>query len=198
MSQEINLLNPEFAEKRKVLSFVGMLLVLGALFVLMLLYYAISAYQADALGKAAVDALKTQALKQAQLAQLAESYRPRQKDLQLVAEVARLEAEIKDRDRALAILKSGNLDNIHGYSRYMEAFARQIVPGLWLTGFSIQGREMDIQGRTLSPDLVPVYINRLDKEEVMRGITFASLEMQLPEKAADYLEFALQSNGAGK
>ncbi len=198
MSQEINLLNPEFAEKRKVLSFVGMLLVLGALFVLMLLYYAISAYQADALGKAAVDALKTQALKQAQLAQLAESYRPRQKDLQLVAEVARLETEIKDRDRALAILKSGNLDNIHGYSRYMEAFARQIVPGLWLTGFSIQGREMDIQGRTLSPDLVPVYINRLDKEEVMRGITFASLEMQLPEKAADYLEFALQSNGAGK
>lgn len=198
MSQEINLLNPEFAEKSKVLSFGGMLQGLGALFVFMLLYYAVSVYQADALRKAAADALKTRALKQAQLARMAESYKPRQKDPQLVAEVARLEAEVKDRDRALSILKSGDLDNIHGYSRYMEAFARQIVPGLWLTGFSIQGREMSIQGRTLSPDLVPVYINRLDKEEVMRGVTFASLEMQLPEKAADYLEFSLLSNGAGK
>ena len=198
MSQEINLINPAFAEKSKALSFVGMLLGFGVLVVFMLLYYAVSAYQADALRRAAADALKIQALKQAQLARIVESYKPRQKDQQLVAEVAQLETEVKSRDHALSILKTSDLDNIHGYSRYMEAFARQIIPGLWLTGFSISGKEIDIQGRTLSPDLVPAYINRLDKEDVMRGITFASLEMQLPEKAANYLEFSLQSNGAGK
>jgi Tfp pilus assembly protein PilN len=198
MSQEINLVNPAFAEKSKALSFVGMLLGLGVLVVFMLLYYAVSAYQADALRRAAADALKIQALKQAQLARIVESYKPRQKDQQLVDEVAQLETEVKSRDHALSILKTSDLDNIHGYSRYMEAFARQIIPGLWLTGFSISGKEIDIQGRTLSPDLVPAYINRLDKEDVMRGITFASLEMQLPEKAANYLEFSLQSNGAGK
>ena len=177
MSQEINLLNPAFAEKSNVLSFTGMFQGLGALFAFMLLYYAVSAYQADSLRKAAADALKAQAVKQALLARMAESYRPRQKDPKLAAEVATLETEIKDRDRALTILKSGDLDNIHGYSRYMEAFARQIVPGLWLTGFSISGKALSIQGRTLSPELVPAYINRLNKEEVMRGITFASLEM---------------------
>lgn len=198
MSQEINLLNPAYAEKSRALSFAGMLAGLGALFVFMLLYYAVSAHQADVLRKAAADALRIQALKQAQLAHMAESYKPRQKDPQLVAEVMMLETEVNDRDRVLAILKNSDLDNIHGYSRYMEAFARQIVPGLWLTGFSISGKEMEIQGRTLSPDLVPAYINRLNKEDVMRGITFASLEMQLPEKAANYLEFSLQSNGAGK
>ena len=88
----------------------------------------------------------------------------------------------------------------------MEAFARQTLNGLWLTGFSIDGdaTQMSLSGAALSPELVPGYIMRLNNEKVMRGKTFASLQMQLPKVDAGkpattkYLEFNLQSVRAGE
>jgi hypothetical protein len=50
----------------------------------------------------------------------------------------------------------------------------------------------------VSPQLVPSYIQRLGKEKVMRGKTFATLQMQQPKKDGDriiprYVEFNLRS-----
>jgi hypothetical protein len=87
---------------------------------------------------------------------------------------------------------------------------------LWLTGFTIAGSgELEIRGRALSPDLVPSYIQRLNREEVLAGRSFARLEMSRPKpesapapdknKAAAkapglprFLEFNLATADAGK
>lgn len=199
MSQQINLLNPAFVEKKAILSSANLLQGLAAVLACLLVFYAYSAYRTRGMVGQAKEASRLQAEKQAQLLGLSAAYKPRQKDPVLAGEIEKIEKELGARDEALAILKGGGLENIRGYSGYMKAFARQIVPGLWLTGFSIRGREVALQGKTLRADLVPIYINRLDHEEVMNGTTFASLEMQVPkDKSANYLEFSLQANEAAK
>jgi hypothetical protein len=97
----------------------------------------------------------------------------------------------------------------------LRAFSRQILNGVWLTGFSIHGAgsEIGLQGRAMQPELVPAYISRLKREPVMQGKSFATLEMQLPladqagkgdpatarqRVPAGYIEFSLQSSGMMK
>jgi hypothetical protein len=111
----------------------------------------------------------------------------------------------------MAALKGGAFGNQQGYAEYLRAFSRQSLSGLWLTGFSIAGSgELEIRGRVLSPDLLPSYIQRLNREAVLAGRSFARLEMSRPksEPAAGkapllprHLEFsliALDEPGTGK
>jgi hypothetical protein len=59
---------------------------------------------------------------------------------------------------------------------------------------------MSLYGAVLSPQLVPSYIQRLNKEKIMRGKSFASLNMQqgaAVEKAGkSYVEFSMHSTDA--
>jgi hypothetical protein len=104
--------------------------------------------------------------------------------------------------------ESGNMvDNTTGYSATMQALARQIGSGIWLTGFTIAraGTEVSLQGKVLSPELVPAYLDRLKQEPALRGLQFSALEMRLPKSTGDkknelsssalppVLEFSLQS-----
>ncbi|MDP1897626.1 MAG: hypothetical protein Q8K43_07060, partial [Sulfurimicrobium sp.] len=79
------------------------------------------------------------------------------------------------------------------------------VNGLWLSEFGIKGagKEMLLGGRTLRPELVPAYIQRLNREETTKGRDFAALEMQQPKaepatpdkpaRVPNYIEFRLHS-----
>jgi len=126
----------------------------------------------------------------------------------LEQELKKVETDLAMQREIINTMKSGVLGNTRGYSEYMQAFARQIVNGLWLTGFSIDGdaAQMSISGAALSPELVPAYIKRLNNEKAMRGKAFSSLQMQLPKSnvgadagkqaTTQYLEFSLQSVNA--
>jgi hypothetical protein len=121
--------------------------------------------------------------------------------------VAAAEAELKALHDVSSVLQGGALGNTAGYAEYFRAFSRQNVSGLWLTGVSINGAGNDIgvQGRAMQATLIPNYIARLTGERVMRGKTFASLDIGRPEArsrggfigagpaAAPFVEFSLQS-----
>ena len=81
-----------------------------------------------------------------------------------------------------------------------------------MTSFNITGGGNDIamQGRSLKPELVPVYVSQLKREDIMQGKSFSALQMQLPQIAsvpvsgkvetstpveyAAYVEFDLRSS----
>jgi len=119
----------------------------------------------------------------------------------LQEEVKKLDAESASQKEILETLKNGVIGNTEGYSEYMRAFARQVVNGLWLNAFDIQGdgAQMSLSGGVVSPQLVPMYIQRLNKENVLKGKTFAALQMQQPKPIAgkvpvtSYVEFSMQS-----
>jgi hypothetical protein len=126
----------------------------------------------------------------------------------LDAEIQRLEAALKTARDSMNVLEGGALGNREGFARYMQAFARQALDGLWLTGFTVAGSgEVAIEGRVLRPELVPAYIQRLNAEPVLKGREFSALELRRPPPAATpggeaapaksetprFLEFALST-----
>ncbi len=218
MSQQINLFNPIFLKQKKYFSAVTMAQALGMILGGCLLVGAYAYYQVKAQEREAASTTAQLALVQTQLAKVNASYGPAQKNKALEDEVRRTDAEVKSLQQVFDILQKGEFGNTKGYAEYLRAFARQVVNGLWLTGFSIEGAgtEIAIHGRALQPDLVPAYIGRLGREPALQGKSFAALDMRLPasepgdkDKTASaaagaktrqpaYIEFSLQSSGAMK
>lgn len=206
MSQQINLFNKELRKSAKVFSALNMVQGLGVMLLCAILFYAYTVYQSGQFEQQLEVAGKNLALEQTKLNGLAAEFSRQRAGLSLEQELKKLSAEAASQRSIIDALKNGAIGNTRGYSEYMQAFARQSVNGLWLTGFSIEGdaAKMSISGAALSPDLVPGYILRLNNEAVLRGKTFSSLSMQLPkvdagkQAAPQYLQFVLQSAAGGE
>lgn len=215
MSQQINLFNPIFLKQEKLFSAVTMAQALGLILLGLAALTVYSHYQSSSLNIQAVANTTQLALAQAQLAKVNADFGSRQKSKLIEDDIQKTEAETKSLQQVFDILQKGEFGNTKGYAEYLRAFSRQILGGVWLTGFSIYGAgsEIGLQGRALQPELVPAYISRLKHEPVMQGKSFATLEMQLPLVdqvgksgpaaskqlvPARYIEFNLQSSGMMK
>lgn len=201
MSQQINLFNPIFLRQKKYFSIVAMLEALGLILLGTLLMYGYALYQVSQLEEQSAETARRYTDDQGRLSRYAAEYSPQQANQALQDELKSAEAALAAQQYVISTLKGGTLGNTRGYSEYMRAFARQVVPGLWLTGFTItgDGAQMSLSGGVLSPGLLPQYIGRLNREGVMHGKSFASLQMQQPAAGSGnatpnrYVEFSLQS-----
>jgi hypothetical protein len=113
-----------------------------------------------------------------------EAAAPRKPNAELELTVRELEAQLKARQDIVDALRRGLVGTTGGFSEYMRVFARQTVQGVWLTGFDITagGDELTIAGRTLNADLVPAYLERLNREAAVQGRSFGSMVInQAPE-----------------
>ena len=200
MSQQINLFNPVFLKQKKYFSLLAMVQSLGLIAVGAALFYAYATWQSKEMSRQFADSNKRYAVEQERMERFSAEFAPQQTAQLLQEELKQTEAQLNAQHATIEALKSGAVGNTSGYSEYMRAFARQIVHGVWLTGFKITGEatQMSVSGAVLYPELLPAYIQKLNHERVMRGTTFATLQMQLPsteaEKSARYVEFTLQSD----
>ena len=214
MSQNINLFNPIFRKQRQVLTLATVAYCLCVTLAALLGYRYYLQEQVAGLGAELQTAQALLKSQQGYVERLKGRAVPKA-DALIEADVARLESELKTAREAMGALKGGAFGNQQGFAEYLRAFSRQSVNGLWLTGFTIVGSgDLEIHGRVLSPDLVPSYIQRLHKEQVLAGRSFARLEMSRPapeaekDKAAKksaraprFLEFSLATSypaGGGK
>lgn len=203
MSQQVNLYNPIFLKQKKIFSSLTMAQALGLLALGLFVFYAYARFQVANLQTESERSAKRMEAAQARVARLAPQFGPRLKSADLESKIKQAEAELQALDAVQGALHKGSVASGSGFSPYFKALARQVVAGLWLTGFSVTGSEMVISGRTLKPELVPDYIHRLGEEQVMQGRKFAMLEMRQPEApvAKDgkpgavppFVEFTLQS-----
>jgi len=179
VAQQINLFNPTFLKKKKYFSSVTMLQALGLLFAGMIAFYGYAAYETRTLARVAADSSRQLAAQSAQIAALTKELSPQGRSRMLEDELARTSARLKQREELLALMHTGGLGNTDGFSRYLAALARQSRDGVWLTSFSVAGDEAELQlaGRVLHPELVPVYIRALNNEAVMRGRRVTELRL---------------------
>ena len=85
----------------------------------------------------------------------------------------------------MGILEGGAIGNRKGFAAYLQAFSRQAIDGLWLTGFTVGGAgDVAIHGRVVNPELVPAYIQRLNNESALKGREFSVLELRRPQPTA--------------
>jgi hypothetical protein len=207
MSQQINLFNPDFLQKKKLFTATTMaaglgVLVLGLAAVGVAAKMRVASLQAQA-AQGEVQLEKTRK----RLASVSAEFAPRKEDPRLVEELSQAQSELLALKEVAGIIERGDLGNTEGYAEYFRALARQNVEGLWLTGVSIAGAGLDIgvRGRAMGAALVPAYLGRLRNERVMQGKPVGSL--QIGEAAAlrvvtdgkessapaPYVEFSLQS-----
>lgn len=214
MSQNINLLGPAFRKQRRLLTLATTAQALGITLAALFAYQFLLQQQVNGLAaelRTAEGLLGSQRSYVEKLKGKPTALKP---DAQLEADIGQLEGELKTAREAMEALRGGAFGNQQGFAEYLRAFSRQSLGGLWLTGFSIAGNgELEIRGRVLSPDLVPSYIQRLNREQVLAGRSFARLEMSRPkpepvaakDKAAGksplvprYLDFNLATTDAAK
>lgn len=207
MSQQINLFNPIFRQQKKYLSAVTMAQALGLILLGAVLLTLYAGYRSNSLAVEAAAASSQLQATQVQLAQATATFPPRKKSEVLEAQIRKVEEEMVSLQKAADLLRDGKFGSTAGHAEYMRAFARQIIEGVWLTGFSIAGAEISLQGRAVRPELVPAYISRLKQEPVLQGKSFSALHMQVPSLAqpsgeagsgnaavaVNFVEFNLQS-----
>jgi len=180
MSQYINLLGPAFRKQRLVLTLNRAALLAGCTLALMLVVHAYEAHRVEGLGEELASA---QGLLKAQNAYTSrlKGDGAQQGNTVLDNEIQRLEADLKSARDSMGVMEGGALGNREGFARYMQAFSRQAIDGLWLTGFSVSGGgDVSIQGRVTRPELVPAYIQRLNGESALKGRAFSALELNRP------------------
>jgi len=189
MSQQINLFDPIFLKQPKYFSAVTMVQALGAIFGGTLLIYAYTAYQTATLEKLAADVENEAKLRRDQLVKFGSEYSSGGGSKLLEDEIARGESRLKSRRELLGNLKGGDSARMdaEGFSRYMAAFARQNISGVWLTAFNVGGKgdTVVVKGRALNPDLVPAYIKSLNLDETMRGRVVSELRLVAREEPLD-------------
>ncbi|MBX9904537.1 MAG: PilN domain-containing protein [Burkholderiales bacterium] len=181
MSQYINLLSPAFRKPRLLLSLNRAAILAGVAVVVMIGLQLYNQHLVDGLRAELVSA---QGLLKAQgkyTDRLKGEGAAQKDDTGLAAELARLEMELKSARTAMGVLEGGALGNRSGFAGYLQAFSRQSLDGLWLTGFTVDGAgEVAIQGRVISANLLPQYIQKMNKEPVLQGRAFSALEMRRP------------------
>lgn len=205
MSQQINLFNPIFLRQERYFSAKTMLESLTLILVALCAFYVYAHSEVKSFEDVAVDAAHQLADARQRFINLGGELSPQRRSKLLEAQLARAETELHGKQALLASLRGAAVDKAHGYSQYFAAFARRTLPGVWLTGFSVAdgGEQLSIRGRVLHPDLVPAYINALNKEAVMRGRSVTLLKLTAhsepppaagaaaPTGPARYIEFEL-------
>lgn len=206
MSQNINLLGPAFRKQRLLLTLERALMLVGLVVLVMVGLQLYSQQRVSGLREELTSAQRLLKAQSAYTNRLQGDGAAKPGSSALDIEIQRLEMELKSARDSIAVLEGGVLGNREGFAQYLQAFSRQAVDGLWLTGFSVGGAgEVAIRGRVLKPELVPVYIQKLNKEPVLQGREFSTLEMRRPSavpvqgaagaevEVPRFLEFALST-----
>ncbi|MHB8455920.1 MAG: PilN domain-containing protein [Acidiferrobacterales bacterium] len=202
MNQQVNLYHPVFRRQEKKFSARAMMQAGAVVLVGISLLYAYSWWRVATMHAQARDIDQQQVAAVKRLADISSKFPPQTPDPVLAAEVQRLKQRIASSTRAYEILKHDTFGSTSGYSHYLIALARQQVPGLWLTGFSISGAGeiITLEGRSRLPDLVPRYLQKLSAETVLAGTNFQVFRLDRPERDSKkgslqpYFEFVIKTS----
>lgn len=188
MSQQINLLLPELLPRRDWLD----LRWIGLASLLLLLLFGALAWQVQRdlrLAEASRQAVQTELEHlQKMVGDMNRTLTERKPDPQLVAEVQRQKEAMGLRQVALQMIDQGRAGNAQGYAHLMGGFSRQVMEGVWLTGFEFVGKDIEIRGRLRDYSLLPAYIRRLNAEEAFRAYRFSALDMKGVDPKEDKAE----------
>lgn len=200
MSQQINLYSPLFRKQKKVFSGVAMAQATALVVIGVLAFYAYVSLQTSLLEIRVVDSGQRVRAEIERLKVYSATESPEVRAKALAEQKKKLEAALAERSRTAQALAESGLGRSEGYSAALRALARLSMQGVWLTRVQFAGKdgEVAIAGLATHPELVASYLERLRREEALRGQAFSRLEIRRPAapQSAGVVEFTLSSAGA--
>ena len=184
MTQNINLYDSSLRKRRDLLAPGPALAMLGAAVLCVALasgLASLSLARIEPIAAASAAELQSQQGAVQALAGRVASSKP---DTALQSEIAKMQRMLLQRRSALQTLDAGAVNREGGFASRLEAFARQSLEGLWLTGLVLRQDDVLLKGRALNPALIPAYVQRLDREPALQGRSFKALDVVRPLDAA--------------
>jgi len=104
---------------------------------------------------------------------------------ELETEMSQLSARVEANAQLIQILQEQSQGNTSGFSKYLEALARQYVENIWLTQINLRsgGTAITLTGKTLQPDLIPRFIAVLTKKTAFQQIDFRQVKLERTDGA---------------
>lgn len=203
MSQQVNLYQPIFRKERRKFSATTMLQATALMVFGIGLMYGYTYWQVRQLRTDVAQTDKQLVNLTKRLDETTRQFGERLQSKDLQAQVQRLQQQLVEKQNLQQVLQSAQF-NTRGFSDYFVAFARQHIPGVWITGLDIVGaaEQMTLSGRSTNPELVPRYLQRLSAETRLSGIEFRSFQMargtvDSKSGAVPYVEFMAKTADAG-
>jgi cell division protein FtsB len=195
MRQQVNLLAPMFRKQRTLFSGQVTLAIVAIVTVALALIYVAAAWRGAALAKEQVRLEAQRDTATQRLNELAAQFQGRGSSATLEAEIAALTQERDRKAQALAALSRSELANTTGFSPQFLGLARQRLNGLWLTHVEVVagGRQISLDGVTLSEELIPRYLKKLGAEEVFAGTEFGHARLQRVNEDGNQIQFQLRT-----
>jgi len=194
MAQQINFYDPALRLRRDLLTFHVVLVAVCASMLAVAMGMAYMRHQIQQLQAQAGEAEAALQAQQAALQRFAADGEALRPDASLIAELNTMKTTLDQRLSALRMLRAGRFGRQEGHSAALLGIARQHINGLWLTGVVLDGADMALRGRALSPELIPSYVGHLNDEPVLQGRSFRALNIERPsEEPAPFVASASSS-----
>ena len=183
ISQQINLYHPIFRREPKLFSAGVMLRAWLALVALGLVAAAFDAWQVESLSGALANARQTERAAVARLASADSVFGVGRARARLAA-LKRREQTLNGLGRFLRQSRRAEI----GPAPVLVAMSRGVLPGLWITRFSLDRRQRALQlaGHSLRPALVPLFLHRVVAGPSLAGYRFRGLVITRARIAGRY------------
>lgn len=177
ISQEINLYQDRFKEKKLLLSAQHSLLLSGCVIVLLIIA---SVNYSDRVSQ------QQQQLEQHQqqkitstqrLDDLKKELQERLANNQLDVQIAQLSKDIKVRKRMIDFVDSNQFGSGKGFSQDLGVLAQLPVQNLWLNQISLANDYIKLSGSALNAQSVPEYFNQFQSRDLFEGHVFDVFEL---------------------
>lgn len=195
MQQQINLFQPVFRREAKVFSARTLAQILAIALVLIVAGVAMLELQLTR-HAATRDLLDNQYRALNTQLQVLEAQADSGELAALDARTGELENRLADGATELTEIQGLMLERSHGFAPVLEALARYPLTGLWLTAVRLQGNELELQGLSLDPELVPRYLAMLAEDATLARWTLAMVQIERDTEVPGRLRFTLRSGDA--
>lgn len=113
--------------------------------------------------------------------------------LGLKNEIETIERDWETKKQAIQLLSDKALTNVHGFSQYLTAIAKQSREGLWLDKIKLSygGERIELNGKTKQPEFLFQYIQRLSNETPIKGKLFNAFSLSKSKDDESALQFSL-------
>lgn len=197
MQQQINLYQPVFRREAKVFSARALAQVMVLALVLIVAGFALLQLQ---LGRhsAARDLLAGQYSTLNSQLEALERRADAGELAALDARIRELETRLADGAEELAGLETQLLEHDAGFAAQLEALAQHPQTGLWLTAIRVQDGGLELEGITLDPERLPIYLAELNGDPTLARWALTTVQLEREAEQSAQLHFVLRSAGAAE
>lgn len=210
MSQQINLIDPGFGQRKSHFTALAMVQAFVVVAAGSFAIYTYEGRQTREFERTLAQSDRDLESRREQIKRFTAQFSDQGRSREVAEELKRAEERLRQRRELLNDMETAGGATTQGFSPFLAALARQRLEGMWLTGLAIGGsaNALVIKGRALDSSLVPAYIQSLNREPPFAGRAVSELKITAhveapasgaaaPKTPARYLEFSLSLPLAG-